>query len=219
MNSPNPYSEDELDRLVRGTLNAWVGTQEPPEHIWKQIRVKLETGESSPHRFPTLVVQSALPLLLVIILVGAGLQMQLTRSGDSARILSFGLPSSVATVYVDERSVSPGVMHLSNESDVGSLRTFSQLDAAQQITVEPESHPPGLAPLNVAPHPMGAERRYESDDALSLRILLTTDVSTELAEVGRSLKESTTHIVDGGQPSAHSPLWGRDSSQVLWGMP
>jgi hypothetical protein len=169
MNSPNPYSEDELDHLVRGTLNAWVGTQEPPEHIWN-------------------------------------------------RTLSFGLPSSVATVYVDERSVSPGVMHLSNESDVGSLRTFSQLDAAQQITVEPESHRPGLAPLNVAPHPTDTEKHYESDMALSLRKLLTTD--------NKPLKESTAHMVNGGQPSAasgqrdsHSPLWERSSFRALLGTP
>lgn len=218
MNSPNPYSEDELDRLVRGTLNAWVGTQEPPEHIWRQIRVKLETGKSSPHRFPTLVAQSALPLLLVVILVGVILQMQLTRSGDSAHILSFALPSSVATVYVDERLVSPSVVYLSNESDVGSLRTFSQLDAAQQITVEPESHPPGLAPLNVAPHPRGTEKHYESDMALSLRALLTSD--------DKPLKESTAHMVNGGQPSAasgqrdsHSPLWERSSFRALLGTP
>jgi hypothetical protein len=68
MKSPEPYYEDELERLVRETLEAWVGGQEPPKHVWKWIKLELEANKSPPPRqlrmvCLSLAVQSALKCL------------------------------------------------------------------------------------------------------------------------------------------------------------
>ncbi|MEJ2560142.1 MAG: hypothetical protein P8186_28800 [Anaerolineae bacterium] len=65
MKSPNSYYNDELERLVQETLQAWVGTQAPPKHVWKRIRLELEIDKSPPPRrfrlvWRLLVVKSAL---------------------------------------------------------------------------------------------------------------------------------------------------------------
>jgi hypothetical protein len=68
MKSPNSYYNDELERLVQETLQAWVGTQAPPEHVWKRIRLELEIDKSAPPRrlrlvWRLLVVKSVLKSL------------------------------------------------------------------------------------------------------------------------------------------------------------
>ena len=68
MKSPNSHYNDELERLVQETLQAWVGTQAPPQHVWKRIRLELEIDKSPPSRrlrpvWRLLVVKSALKSL------------------------------------------------------------------------------------------------------------------------------------------------------------
>jgi hypothetical protein len=68
MKSPNSYYDDELERLVQETLQARLGTQAAPEHIWKRIRLELEIDKSPPPRrlrmvCLSLAIQSALKAL------------------------------------------------------------------------------------------------------------------------------------------------------------
>jgi hypothetical protein len=68
MKSPNSYYDDELERLVQETLQARLGTQAAPEHIWKRIRLELEIDKSPPPRrlrmvCLSLAIQSALKCL------------------------------------------------------------------------------------------------------------------------------------------------------------
>ena len=85
MSSPNPYPEDELDHLVRGALKARAGGKEPPDRVWKQIKLELQADRTPPPRRPRvawspLVLQVALTLLLVMI-GGIGLQIALSPGG------------------------------------------------------------------------------------------------------------------------------------------
>lgn len=159
MNSPNAHSEYELDRLVREALHARFSTQEPPEHVWRHIRLQLESGASSPRRRPMpwlpIAAQFAVTLLLVI-LAGVGLQTRLVP--DDAYILPRELLPSVTTIYVGERSAPSRVMLPSNEADVGSLKVYSKLQAADQNDddVESKGHPPGMVPLHGASYPASA---------------------------------------------------------------
>ncbi len=63
--------------MVRETLRAWVGSQEPPERVWTRIKLELAPGRLPPRRFRagwlSLVAQSVLSLLLVMLGV-AGMQ-------------------------------------------------------------------------------------------------------------------------------------------------
>jgi hypothetical protein len=46
MTSSHQQLEDGLGCLVREALNTWVGTQEPPEYVWKRIVAKLEKEQT-----------------------------------------------------------------------------------------------------------------------------------------------------------------------------
>jgi hypothetical protein len=50
MKSPNSHYDDELERLVQETLQAQVGAQAAPDHVWKRIRLELEIDKSPPPR-------------------------------------------------------------------------------------------------------------------------------------------------------------------------
>jgi hypothetical protein len=68
MKSPSSHYDDELERLVQETLQARVGTQAAPDHVWKRIRLELEIDKSLPPRrfrlvWRLLAMQSALKSL------------------------------------------------------------------------------------------------------------------------------------------------------------
>jgi hypothetical protein len=161
MSLPNPYSDDELDRLVQRTLDARVGGQEPPEHVWKRIKLELEAEKSPPPRrvrmaWLPLAVQSALTLLLVM-LGGVGLQTLLNP--DAARDSSRNSLPSVATVYVDEDLVSPSQMEISDEDDLRLLKIRSNSPSAPRTDTESNDNPPLKVPPDVPPHSLRPEGR------------------------------------------------------------
>jgi hypothetical protein len=165
MSLPNPpHSSDELDRLVRGALRARVGRQEPPERVWKRVKLELRPDKSLPSRLRVhwlpVVIQSALTLLLVT-LVGVVLQMDLI-TGDTGRLLPSTIPTTVITVDINEYSTSPSVLPPSNELGTYSLKAHyeanpGEVDPARPVSAPPISYKPELAPWDAVPAPASIE--------------------------------------------------------------
>jgi hypothetical protein len=159
MSLPNPYSDDELERLVRRTLDARVGGQEPPEHVWKRIKLELETDKPPrPRRLRMawlpLAVQSALTLLLVMV---GGLGLRTLLNPDDVRDSSRDSLPSVATVYVDEDLVSPSQMGISDEDDLRLLKIRSNSPTAPRADVGSNDNPPLRVPPDVPPRSLRLE--------------------------------------------------------------
>jgi hypothetical protein len=160
MSLPNPYSDDELERLVRRTLDARVSEHEPPEHVWKRIKLELETEKSpQPRRFRMgwlpLAVQSALTLLLVML---GGLGLQTVLDPNNARDPSRNSLPSVATVYGDEDLVSPGLV-VSDEDDLRSLKNRSNSPSASRTDIGSDDNLPLKVPPDVPPRSLRPEGR------------------------------------------------------------
>jgi hypothetical protein len=175
MNLPNPpHSADELDRLVRGALRAQVSRQEPPKRVWKRIKLELRPDRSPPPRiqvrWPSVVIQSALTLLLVA-LVGVGLQMDLIP-GDSGRLLSSAVPTTVVTVEISKYSASPSVLPPANELGAYSLKAHfeanpGEADPVPHVSTAPRSYKPALAPWDAVPAPARVESGSSSPPSLA----------------------------------------------------
>jgi len=104
MNSRDPYSEDELDHLVRGALKARVAGQAAPDRVWERIKSELEAGQPAARRsfrlaWPPLVVQAGLTLTLVVV-GGVGLRTFLNL--DDVRNPSYASSPSTTTAYAGE---------------------------------------------------------------------------------------------------------------------
>ncbi|MEJ2555305.1 MAG: hypothetical protein P8186_03560 [Anaerolineae bacterium] len=160
MSLPNPYSDDELERLVRRTLDARVSGHEPPEHVWKQIKLELESEKSpQPRRFRMgwlpLAVQSALTLLLVML---GGLGLQTLLDVDEVRDPSRNSLPSVATVYVDEDLASPGLV-ISDEDDLRLLKNRSNSPSASRTDTGSNDNPPLKVLPDVPPRSLRPEGR------------------------------------------------------------
>ena len=168
MNSPNPYSEDELDPLVRGAIKARVSGKEPPDRVWKQIKSELKAdGSPPPHRYriswSPLVIQAALTLLLVMI---GGIAL---LGPNSLRDSFYDMSPSGTIAYVDERSISPGVMAFDDQAELRSLKADFRSRPAAQPDTELNSHPPVVIPRDVPPNVLFSEGRVlESEPSLSL---------------------------------------------------
>lgn len=160
MSLPNPYSDDELDRLVRRTLDARVSGHEPPEHVWKRIKLELETEKSpQPRRLRMgwlpLAVQSALTLLLVMV---GGFGLRALLNPDGVRDPSRDSLPSVATVYVDEDLVSPGVV-VSDEDDLRLLKKRSNSPSVSRTDIGSNDNPPLKVLPDVPPRSLRPEGR------------------------------------------------------------
>jgi hypothetical protein len=169
MSLPNPYSDDELERLVRRTLDARVSGHEPPEHVWKRIKLELETEKSpQPRRLRMawlpLAVQSALTLLLVML---GGLGLQTLLDPDDVRDPSRDSLPSVATVYVDEDLVSPGLV-VSDEDELRLLKNRSNLPSASRTDIGSNDNPPIKVPPDVPPRSLRPEGRLLESEPSSL---------------------------------------------------
>lgn len=170
MNLPNPpHSTHELDRLVRRAVRARVDRQEPPERVWKRIKLELRSDRSSPSRFPVrwspVVIQSALTLLLVT-LVGIVLQMDFIP-GDTGRLRSSVIPTTVVTVDINEYATSPSVLPPSNELGTYSLKAHYKTNPVQAVSAAPISYKPALAPWDAIPAPASIESGSPSAHSLS----------------------------------------------------
>jgi hypothetical protein len=159
MSLPNPYSDDELERLVRRSLDAQVGGQEPPERVWKRIKLELETDKSPPPRrvrmaWLPLAVQSALTLLLVMM---GGLGLRTLLNPDDVRAPSRDSLPPVATVYVDEDLVSPSQMGISDEDDLRLLKIRSNSPTAPHADVGSNDNTPLRVPPDVPPRSLRLE--------------------------------------------------------------
>jgi hypothetical protein len=169
MSLPNPYSDDELERLVRRSLDARVGGQEPPERVWKRIKLELETDKPPrPRRLRMawlpLAVQSALTLLLVMV---GGLGLRTLLNPDDVRNSSRDSLPSVATVYVDEDLVSPGLV-VSDEDDLRSLKNRSNSPSASRIDTGSNDNPPLKVLPDVPPRSLRPEGRLLEPEPSSL---------------------------------------------------
>ena len=122
--SNNPCSKDELDCLVREALQAWVGSQEPPERVWTRIKLELAPGQLPPRRFRakwlSLAAQSVLTLLLIM-LGAAGLQ--------TAQLSPTIVPVTDLPRYVAADDQTPTVSRaivVPTEPDLDVLKTFNR---------------------------------------------------------------------------------------------
>jgi hypothetical protein len=171
MNSHNPYSEDELDPLVRGALKARVSGLEPPDRVWEHIKVELEAEQPAPPRrsqqvaWMPLAVQAALTLLLVM-LGGFGLRTLLVPNS-----LQDSLPNTTPAqtiAYVGEPSVSSAVVVFDDQAELRSLRADLGSGASQPIA-ELDNRPPIVIPRDVPPNALFQEGRVlEPELSLSL---------------------------------------------------
>jgi hypothetical protein len=169
MSLPNPYSDDELERLVRRTLDARVSGHEPPEHVWKRIKLELDAEESPrPRRFRMgwlpLALQSALTLLLVML---GGLGLQTLLDVDDVRGPSRDSLPSVATVYVDEDLSSPGLV-ISDEDELRLLKNHSNSPSAFRMDMGSNDNPPLRVPPDVPPRSLRPEGRLLEPEPSSL---------------------------------------------------
>jgi len=127
MNSSDPQSKDELDSLVRETLQTWVGSQEPPERVWTRIKLELAPGRLPPRRFRagwlSLAAQSVLTLLLVLLGV-AGMQ---TSQLPPTIVPVTDLPRYVTDMAADDQDPTVSrAIGVSVEPDVDALKTFAR---------------------------------------------------------------------------------------------
>lgn len=142
MSPPKPYSQaeavyDELDRLVQRALKALVYEQNPPERVWKRIKVELEKEKSSPSQFQMswlpLVIQPALTISLI--LLGAiGLQIASTPH-DIQQALSSPSPSPpVATVYAEEELNALALAMLQDKAELRLAKSLSKPSPASSAS-------------------------------------------------------------------------------------
>lgn len=159
MNSRNSYPGDELDRLIRGALQAQAGRYAPPDRVWNHIQLVLEADQApprSPRRgWSPVVVQAALALMLAM-LGGVGLQ-RLFNLGTS---YPGGDVSPSVTVTVDEGLSPPDIIWVAVESDISLLRALAKSGSpAARTRGGSQDHPPLFIPQDVPPHPFSPEGR------------------------------------------------------------
>ena len=170
MSSPNLHSRDELDHLVQGALEAQVSGREPPNRVWKQIKSELQTDGSPPPRrsrvsWSPLVIQAALTLLLVMI---GGMAL---LGPNSLRDSFYDMSPSGTIAYVDERSISPGVMAFDDRAELRSLKADFRSRPAAQPDTELNSHPPVVIPRDVPPNALIPEGHvFKPEPSLSLMV-------------------------------------------------
>jgi hypothetical protein len=176
MKSPNPYSQDDLDHLVRGALKARVSDQTPPDRVWDRIKLELETQKSPPPRRVTtpwspVAVQVALTLLIVIV---GGLGLRTVLDPGTLHDSSRGRLPPASVAYVDERPASPGMTVVSVEADVRLLQSLSRPDAAPQTDSKPDEHPPLMVPPDAPAHPLSpGGHLLEPESAASTHFFVT----------------------------------------------
>jgi hypothetical protein len=135
MSSPDscPKAEqdrDELDCLARRALKTLMSGQEPPERVWKRIKLALDKDRSPPQRFPlpwlSLSMQPILTLLLVML---GAIGLQTLLNPVDVRNSSYDPLSVVATVDIGDRSASSNPTVISEEQDLYLLKTQHRLMA------------------------------------------------------------------------------------------
>jgi hypothetical protein len=173
MNSPNGYSEEELDHLVKGALQARVSGEEPPDRVWERIKLELEPDQPAPPRWPRvalspLAVQAALTLLLVV--VGSiGLHRLLDPNG--LRNALYDISPSGTIAYVDERSLSAVVTGFDDEAELRSLKADLRSNPIHRSEAEPNSSLPVEIPRDVPPNILiTAGHVLELEPSLSLMV-------------------------------------------------
>lgn len=131
---PQDESRDELDNLLRRTLKAVVGSQEPPERVWKRIKLALEKKDTPPRRLRipwlSLAVQPALALLLVVFAL-IGLQT-LAIPDYSSHELSSPVATKYVPVHIEQRSSPASVNAAAEDEDLYLLKSQSRRAAQAQ---------------------------------------------------------------------------------------
>ena len=167
MSLPNRYPEDELDHLVRGAIRAQVSGTEPPDRVWKQIKAELQTDQPPPPRryrisWSPLAIQAALTLLLVMI---AGIAL---LGSNSLRNSFFDVSPPGTIAYVDDGSISSGVMTFDDEAELRSLKADFTSRPATQPDTELSGYLPVVIPRDVPPNVLFTEgRMIEYEPSLS----------------------------------------------------
>jgi hypothetical protein len=151
MSSPDscPKAEqdrDELDCFARRALKTLMSGQEPPERVWKRIKLALEKDRSPPQRFPlpwlSLSMQPILTLLLVML---GGIGLQTLLNPVDIRDSSYDPPSLVVTVDIGDRSASSNAAVISEEQDLYLLKTQCRLMA--KSGAKSKDTPPDVSPI------------------------------------------------------------------------
>jgi len=168
MSLPNPYPEDELDRLVQGALEAQVSGKEPPDRVWKQIKAELQTDQPPPPRryrasWSPLVIQAALTLLMVMI---GGIAL---LGSNSLRNPFFDMSPSGTIAYVDERLAPSAVPIVDDQAELRSLKADFTSRPVAQPDLELNSHLPVAIPRDVPPNVLFTKgSAIEPEPSLSL---------------------------------------------------
>ncbi len=121
MNSHKPLYEDDLDQLLRHTLENKFRTQRPSNRVWKRIKEKLLGEKSSSGQFfslrSSLVVQVAILLLFLTL-------------GGADRILEQKLPLATRSVTsVPQNHVSSPEMAAEELTDVKDIELPHRTEA------------------------------------------------------------------------------------------
>lgn len=171
MSSFNPYSEDELDNLVRDALQARVSGQEPSDRVWERIKTEMEADKSPPPRelrlsWPPIAVQVALTLLLVMF---GSLGLQTLLSSGSEGGLSRDIASSGTGIYLEEGSASPPIAMLQDMAELRSLKARLRPRPTSEPDAESNSRPPIWVPRDAPPNALVREGPVlKSEPSLSL---------------------------------------------------
>ncbi len=175
MNSHKPLYEDDLDQLLRHTLENKLRTQRPSNRVWKRIKEKLNGEKSNSGQFfslrSSLIVQVAI-LLLFLTLGGVDrlLEQKLPLSARNvASVSQSNAPLPQTVVRVNKALTDVKDVDLPYLAEMTTPPPIDDQDAhlldiqfkRQRLSQSNRRYEPPLVipPTDVAPHISSPERR------------------------------------------------------------
>ncbi len=174
MNSHKPLYEDDLDQLLRYTLENKLRTQRPSNRVWKRIKAKLIGEKSNSGQFfslrSSLVVQVAI-LLLFLTLGGVDrlLEQKVPSATRSvASVSQNNVPSSRTAVWINKKLTDVKDVELPHLTETAALPVDYQdahlldIQFKRQRLLQGHRHyepPLVIPPTDVAPHISSPEGR------------------------------------------------------------
>ena len=162
MSSRDSRFNDGLDLLLRGALDSLVAGQEPPDHIWSQIKAELTRDSSSLARPRFLWLAPMLPVALAVLFLivrGAALWPMGTLPGEKTGASTRAWPPPVARVYVEPQPIPSSALSPIDEVELWFLKTHSPLRPQRRSGMSRPSRPVAIAAVDVLPHPASPEGR------------------------------------------------------------
>lgn len=162
MSLRDPHSGDRLDALLRGALDNLVAGQEPPDHIWSQIKAELTQDVPSPMRPRFVWLAPVLPVVLVALffaLRGTGLRLTGSPLRETTSAPTREWSPSAAGVSMEPRSAPAAVLAPMDEVELRFLKTRSPLRSRRRVGASHKSRPLAIAAMDIPPHPASPEGR------------------------------------------------------------